>query len=106
VTSERVADGADLLRADLGVGSQKINRSAVVDDSFNRGAQITAAIDVQKILAEVRVVGGEGDIAAFGELFRIVKRIADSHSNGLILAGLLGLMQTQDRGGVGPRVGN
>ena len=80
---------------DLGQRLQQVDRAGVVPDAFHRGAGVAVRIRVEDVVAEVGVVGGEGHVAALGQLLGVVQVGLAAEARRFALADLRRLVQAE-----------
>jgi hypothetical protein len=73
VTAEGMADGADAVGIDIGHGREQVDGAAVIPDGVHGSALVSALVRVGLVIAEVGIIGGEDDVAAFGEFVSVVQ---------------------------------
>ena len=98
VAAERVADAADAVGVDFGERLQQVDRADVVVDRLHRAADVVVGIEVVFVFAERWIVGRERDVAALGELERVVQRGAIGEADGGVFAVGGGLVEAEDGG--------
>src|SRR5262245_40286617 len=97
VPAERVADHADATAVDLGKTLQEIDGAAMIDDPLHGRADVTMSVRIELVVAVIRIVGRQGDVAALGEFERIVKVFQSAYARRFALADLRRLMKTEHR---------
>ena len=75
--------------------TEHVDRPDVVPDRLHRGAGVAHGVDVDLVLAEVGIVGGDGDITPLGQLAGVVQVGVLAQPRRLVLADGDRLMQAE-----------